>query len=87
MGQYQTSNFRRLLKFIDTLCCLIFTISSNELMSHLCHHCVSLVWCYCVQEMVLLTMIHFCHFSNLSFNFVMYLENESSANAWPMVAR
>ena len=31
--------------------------------------------------------VPFCHFSSLSFNFVVYLENESSVNAWPLAVR
>ena len=48
-------------------------IFTDELQSHLCH---------CIVDSVPL-----CHFSSLPFNFVVYLENESSVNAWPMVAR
>ena len=84
MDQCQRSNFRRSLHSTDMLCCLIFT---DELQSHLCHHCVSLMWSCCVQEMVMLTVFHFVTFQVLPFNFVVYLENESSVNAWHMVAR
>ena len=48
----------------------------------------------CVTHVVLLCTgdgivdsVPLCHFSSLPFNFVVYLENESSVNAWPMVAR
>ena len=48
----------------------------------------------CVTHVVLLCTgdgivdsVPLCQFSSLPFNFVVYLENESSVNAWPMVAR
>ena len=79
----QRSNFKHSLKFIDMLCCLIFT---NELMSHLCHHCVTHVVLLCTGDGII-DSVPLCHFSSLPFNFVVFLENESSINAWPMVAR